>query len=274
MRFSPSAGLLAFAASANAFADSSPFVLLSTTEFAQAPELAQLQTGAQVTSNIHKLLDSCPTERYHLVSQPNVHAADIRSPEGCKARSLCGAIADERIHGIYSVAEVMGQVDGNTIAEYIRDACAKEGKTIDIQETALGPLPSDRAGRESQFADNEAILDQTILDLQSSDSYTLIYLSSPVESTTYVADFTESVSEELKKLRARTQFVRRQGNNSTSTSLFDKYVFFNGGVIHGLVVLIVLFSILGVGLRALGSLEVSYGAFEKDMGPAAQKKQN
>lgn len=36
---------------------------------------------------------------------------------------------------------------------------------------------------------------------------------------------------------------------------------------------IVLFSILGVGLRALASLEVSYGAFDKDMGPAAQKKQ-
>ena len=41
----------------------------------------------------------------------------------------------------------------------------------------------------------------------------------------------------------------------------------------GLLVALVLFSILGVGLKALGSLEVSYGAFEKEMGPAAQKKQ-
>jgi hypothetical protein len=41
----------------------------------------------------------------------------------------------------------------------------------------------------------------------------------------------------------------------------------------GIIVAIVLFSLLGVGLRALASLEVSYGAFEKDMGPAAQKKQ-
>lgn len=39
-----------------------------------------------------------------------------------------------------------------------------------------------------------------------------------------------------------------------------------------LITAIVLLSILSVGLRALGSLEVSYGAFEKDMGPAAQKK--
>lgn len=39
------------------------------------------------------------------------------------------------------------------------------------------------------------------------------------------------------------------------------------------VALFVMLSILGVGLRALASLEVSYGAFDKEMGPAAQKKQ-
>lgn len=41
----------------------------------------------------------------------------------------------------------------------------------------------------------------------------------------------------------------------------------------GLIVSIVLLSILGVGIKALASLEVSYGSFEKEMGPAAQKKQ-
>jgi len=37
--------------------------------------------------------------------------------------------------------------------------------------------------------------------------------------------------------------------------------------------LIIMGSILTVGIRALGSLEVSYGAFEKEMGPASHKKQ-
>jgi len=40
-----------------------------------------------------------------------------------------------------------------------------------------------------------------------------------------------------------------------------------------LIVILIILSILGVGLRALASLEVSYGAFDKEMGPAAQKKQ-
>ena len=40
----------------------------------------------------------------------------------------------------------------------------------------------------------------------------------------------------------------------------------------GLLVGLVLIAILGVGMSALGSLKVSYGAFDKEMGPAAQKK--
>jgi hypothetical protein len=41
----------------------------------------------------------------------------------------------------------------------------------------------------------------------------------------------------------------------------------------GLLAVILILSILTVGIKGLTSLEVSYGAFEKDMGPAAQKKQ-
>ena len=40
----------------------------------------------------------------------------------------------------------------------------------------------------------------------------------------------------------------------------------------GLMVTLILLAILSVGIRALGGLEVSYAAFEKEMGPAAQKK--
>lgn len=41
----------------------------------------------------------------------------------------------------------------------------------------------------------------------------------------------------------------------------------------GLVVLSILLSILYVGVNGVASLQVSYAAFDKDMGPAAQKKQ-
>lgn len=41
----------------------------------------------------------------------------------------------------------------------------------------------------------------------------------------------------------------------------------------GLLTVVILLAILSVGLKAISSLQVSYGAFDKEMGPAAQKKQ-
>jgi hypothetical protein len=41
----------------------------------------------------------------------------------------------------------------------------------------------------------------------------------------------------------------------------------------GLIVAFILIAILSVGLRAISSISVSYGAFDKEMGPAAQRKQ-
>jgi hypothetical protein len=42
----------------------------------------------------------------------------------------------------------------------------------------------------------------------------------------------------------------------------------------GLLTGFILIAILSVGLKAISSLQVSYAAFDKDMGPAAQKKQS
>lgn len=45
------------------------------------------------------------------------------------------------------------------------------------------------------------------------------------------------------------------------------------GIFMGLIAAFIMLSILYVGLQGLSSLEVSYAAFDKEMGPAAQKKQ-
>lgn len=42
----------------------------------------------------------------------------------------------------------------------------------------------------------------------------------------------------------------------------------------GLLVGFILISILYVGITGVASLQVSYAAFDKEMGPSAQKKQN
>ncbi|KAL2760563.1 hypothetical protein ACRALDRAFT_2039180 [Sodiomyces alcalophilus JCM 7366] len=276
MRLPRSTGLLAFAASANAIADSSPFVLLSTGEFAQVPDASQLQTGTQVLNSVQHILDSCPTERYHIVSQPGLRASDIRGADNCKARELCSAASNDRVRNTYSVAEVVGEIETDSLSRYIEAACSNKGRVVEVQETVLHPLPPDQHERERQLAKNDQIIGRTFGDLLSSDSYTIIYLSSLAGPSTNDVDSTGVLSAELRKLRARAWPVRRQDNNTDwdKLPLFEKYQFLTPGIFHGLLVTIVMLSILGVGIRALSSLEVSYGAFDKEMGPAAQKKQN
>lgn len=46
----------------------------------------------------------------------------------------------------------------------------------------------------------------------------------------------------------------------------------DAGLFMAFIAAIVMFAMLYVGLSAVASLEVSYGAFDKEMGPAAQKK--
>ena len=88
--------------------------------------------------------------------------------------------------------------------------------------------------------------------------------------------------------------VRRQNDtrDDRQLPLFEKYQFFtpglfsgpyreprlnltlSPGIFMGIIVSLIIISILGVGIRAVSSLEVSYGAFEKEMGPTQQKKQH
>lgn len=55
--------------------------------------------------------------------------------------------------------------------------------------------------------------------------------------------------------------------------LFEKYQYFTPGLFMGFVAAVPLFLITVVGVKALVSLEVSYFAFSKEMGPAAQRQQ-
>lgn len=63
-------------------------------------------------------------------------------------------------------------------------------------------------------------------------------------------------------------------DGNSSAPLFVKYQFFTPGIFMGLVAVLLMLAILYVGLSAVSSLEIPYGAFDKEMGPAAQKKNN
>jgi hypothetical protein len=116
-------------------------------------------------------------------------------------------------------------------------------------------------------------------------------LSDPNELKAYKPEFSEPVHMDMKRWsEERGVAAPKKGNSTSNLPLFEKYQFFTPGeyrllvfswqstdseigIFMSLIVLAIVLSILGVGLKAISSLEVSYGAFDKEMGPAAQKKQ-
>ncbi|KAK1760459.1 BIG/ATPase V1 complex, subunit S1 [Echria macrotheca] len=277
MQLSVAAALLACTA-VQAFSDSSPFVLFSTAELPVPPSDVQLQTNSKVIAAAQQLLDACPTDRYILVSQPNVHAADIRDgADGrCNLPNLCRAVAAETTRGRFSVAEVIGQVSGKPLADHVVAACAAKGKVAQVERVELAHLPAlgEAEKRREVLADNDHELGLLLDALEG--EYTVVMFSDPNEFKAYEPEFAEPVHMDLKRhADEELSFagIRRKSNSTSSLPLFEKYQFFTPAVFSGLIALIVLMTILGVGLKALASLEVSYGAFDKEMGPAAQKKQ-
>ena len=129
-----------------------------------------------------------------------------------------------------------------------------------------------------------------LLDALDGD-YTVVLFSDPNEFKAYEPEFIEPVHMDLRRQADDgVKFTSRRANSTNKAPLFEKYQFFtpgkrsvhkccdrcltcNSGIFTGLIALIILLSILTVGLKALASLEVSYGAFDKENGPAAQRKQ-
>lgn len=208
----------------------------------------------------------------------------------------------------YVVAEVVGKTTEAGFVDEIRSACAGKGRIVQVDELRLASIPRD--DRHNALSENglqyyhlrrlchlltdrfvDAFFAKSLEKAMETDSLTILFLSTPSEPT-YEPDFVGSLHTDLKR-SSRNIPVRRKNDDAdwNKLPLFEKYQFFTPGIYHHLsaipklmltgslgifmaiITVIVLFMILGVGLRALSSLEVSYGAFEKEMGPAAQKKQ-
>jgi hypothetical protein len=124
-------------------------------------------------------------------------------------------------------------------------------------------------------------MDDMLMD--SNDDYTVIYITTPVDDRVakeqledqhppYEMENSFGNFEQVELKRDLSSHVQRI-NSTTAPGLFETYQYFTPGLFMGFAAVIPLFFILLVGIRALTSLEVSYFAFSKDMGPNAQKKQ-
>ncbi|KAI9819065.1 MAG: hypothetical protein M1832_004107 [Thelocarpon impressellum] len=197
----------------------------------------------------------------------------------------------------FKVASVIGAVDVAGIQEFLEKRCDAGFLEVDastgtfdtvadmkprVIRVDFAPLSKGPFDRTRQLRQNDAFL-SSILDLLPTRKYTVMYTTTPsssVDSSQYPGGsdtsykhVAASPGEGDNELKRRTFVGARETNNTLIDGpLFERYQFFTPGIFMGLLIAFILLSILYAGLNGIASLKVSYAAFDKDMGPAAQKK--
>ncbi|EED21690.1 conserved hypothetical protein [Talaromyces stipitatus ATCC 10500] len=277
---------------ADALKDTSPFILLSTSDLLSSS--SNIASATSLLSDVWSSLKTCPSDYYIIATQPGVHAADYSNSKGTPRLREKVLGNDKAIRSNITVTEVLGSLDPTSIRSGLEEECGAQVTRIDggASGTSLefegGPRVIDisfpalslHGSRLQELSRNDALL-ADVLDHIPSSKYTLIYVTSPREyededsgSITYSAN-DDLQAQELLHQDLKRDFAEsaRKDDTSDDRSLFQKYQFLSPGIFMGFVVAFVLVTILYVGISALLGLEVPYAAFEKDTSPNSQKKQ-
>lgn len=279
----------------NAFKDTSPFFLFSTSELlASSPDLTSAETLSKV---IIPELEACTSDTYVIVSQPGANALDYRDRASPYLQmKMLGN--DKSIRSSLAVREVVGELSAGHLSSVIQEKCGAGHLRVDASTGSFAisedskprvinldfpPLPSGD-GRYQKLIENDAFL-ASFLDLISSNKFTVVYTTTPsnaayqpasTESESYEMDaqFQAPVHMELKRDLSNTKRASEGNITLPEGPLFERYQFLSPGLFMGLLIFFILLSILYVGINGVASLQVSYAAFDKEMGPATQKKQS
>ncbi|KAJ4300956.1 hypothetical protein N0V90_003045 [Kalmusia sp. IMI 367209] len=288
-------GALALASlpSAFAFRNTSPYFLYSTADLNLPADDADVAQANSVVDQMTSALQGCPTKTYFVVRQNGVSSADFVDTSRAAprlARHLGGET--EYVKSTMIVPEVIEHDSaGSAVADYLRRTCGAEvlagGKTASdddrqrVVEVSFASPPADRELRPAQLGQWDWELQQLISKYADFEDFTVIYTSTPqteyqAEHPPYEMDdpFGGAVQMELKRdLSVHKRAASNQTDAYNRSGLFERYQYFTPGLFMAFSAIIPLFLIVVVGVKALLSLEVSYFAFSKEMGPAAQRKQ-
>ncbi|KAL8770763.1 MAG: hypothetical protein Q9209_003630 [Squamulea sp. 1 TL-2023] len=282
-----------------AFTDTSPFFMFSTSEL--LTENPKIAPASIVQNTVATQLWRCPSDTYIVVTQPGVYAEDYSDQYAAPhlRRKISGE--DGRIRSTMSVMDVLGEVDTEMIERVVKKQCGAALLRVDastgsftiaddpkprIIHVDFPTLPSASKERASKLKENDVFL-SSILDLLPTSKYTVIYTTTPssthqssaiVEPEMYEMDSSFSSSQSHMGIKRDFSSVHnKRADDSGNVTLpdaplFEKYQYFTPGIFMGILIMLPLFLILYVGVSAVGSLQVSYAAFEREMGPQTAKK--
>ncbi|KAK4983326.1 hypothetical protein LTR66_008866 [Elasticomyces elasticus] len=285
---------------ATAFRDSSPFFFYSSPEIV-SDELASAQVASAKTleSQLLDVARLCISNSYVVVEQPGVSATDFASSTSTPHLQRILGGATSAFYTAVTIPDVIGRVDAGAIVSTLGDVCKAVVVDVDgssgivpdqdagsrqVFRVHLSALPTHAEERASKLAQHDSYVNALLSSLPS-DEFILFYISTPPTSeqlddwqyppTVYEMDqpFPSALHTDLKRDFSVETKAGNHSNSQSDLPLFEKYQFLSSGIFMGLVVSLLLLLILYVGISAISSVEVSYMAFNKEMGPAAQKKQ-
>jgi hypothetical protein len=168
----------------------------------------------------------------------------------------------------------------NVLIASIAGSIPNDGVFPRIVYVQFQTLPTAHDGRSSKLAEHDSFLHAVVSEV-GGEKYTVIYTTTPSAGDTVLVEqpaldyemddpFASVLHTDLKRDLGSGHAFQSNGSN---LGLFDKYEYTSPGIFMGLSVFLLLFIILYVGITAVASLQVSYFAFSKEMGPSQQKKQ-
>ncbi|GMG49831.1 unnamed protein product [Aspergillus oryzae var. brunneus] len=141
------------AATANAFRDTSPFFLASTSEYVLAAVIpivagsssknqltssfrilstsSQLKTAPSLLDDLSSKLSSCPSDYYVIASQPGVHSTDFATRKSAPRLGAKMTGKDKTIRSTATVNEVVGVLEAKQIQSIIEKECGAQTTVID-----------------------------------------------------------------------------------------------------------------------------------------------
>jgi hypothetical protein len=276
--------VLALAPTTLAFRNTSPYFLFSTADLSIDGDHVQVASAPRVLRDFTQLLTDCPSKTYFVVEQQGVS-----SDEYLHGPRMGRYLAKENgVRSTKTIAEVVETHEERPLAmltSYLEEHCGAI-RTRGAAREALKQSSSPRVLEISRASNPQAaavdsldlLIDELIRDVAENKDYTVIYTTTPSQGQAKAAldaqhtyemedSFSDAVQMELKRdLSSHKRATSVQGG------LFEKYQYFTPAIFMGLVAILPLFLVLFVGMRALASLQVSYFAFSKEMGPQAQRK--
>ncbi|KAL9581003.1 MAG: hypothetical protein Q9203_006072 [Teloschistes exilis] len=131
----PRYAALALGASlANAFIDTSPFFLFSTSELLTS--LPQITSSETVTKSVISQLSNCPSDTYVVVSQPGVHAEDYSDRYAASHLRKKIQAEDKRIRSVATVTDVLGDINADTLVRAIEEKCGAALLRVDASSSS------------------------------------------------------------------------------------------------------------------------------------------